>query len=190
MIDPRELIARQGAKGSSWGDPGSTFGALKPSDIAAALTHVKDPLGLALLQANYGRDFTAYRRLEIILLDKVLLMAQKWRCRKPEALPKLVAMALQEHMAPDLCGTCMGRNPAVTGKIIGLTQVRKVGGAWVVCPACKGGGREMPSDRSRARKMGIEPMGWKMWEGRYAAINEIICDAEESALRKFALALA
>jgi len=176
-----EIMARTGA-GSGGYEPrtGRAFGALSPSDIAAAIATIKNKKAVMLIEAKYldqsadgfdvGLMVVEYRRSCTHCLKRV------------DTVIKLADAALRFYVDSPRCRRCRG-----TASEWDRDALR-----FVTCTNCNGYGRRYASVREVARLSGmsrskLKPSHircfWEMW--KILSIWEDIASAQvRKALRK------
>ena len=174
------MLAKLAGKTVSLDGAGGGFGAIKPEDIAAALSGtalsssgklVKLPDGAMLIGLAKWAGINRCRwQLEDVLYDKVKLFAQikRWG-NNPLILRRLSNMAISEVMG-GVCSTCNGKEALETG----LTYIL-VNNQAVVCPDCSGSGAQVITPEIRAQRANINQSEWtNSWSSRYEIIYKVV----------------
>lgn len=139
--------------------PGHSHNSLTPSDIAASLHAITDPIGRLLVQVKHLCLHSDQKPLEVALVVRMAGIAKtrNWKT-KACVLGNLVLHALEETIPANKCPVCNGT------KFIEATQTTPM----VVCAGCEGTGDRPPlSAHTRAAKIGITPIEFKKIYHRY-----------------------
>lgn len=161
------------------------FSKLSPTEVAYCLAGMK-PGPYLLARAKYVDDETVLRELcheamqEAAGFIRVVHRSQEGRHMRPGTIRGLVQLAMQETIAPQLCGHCQGR---------GIIYRR--GGLVTTCSTCGGHGIKAMPTRKRARFMsqvvdGFEREEWWQWERDANQIFDMLAEWDVSAVRHIA----
>lgn len=123
--------------------PTSAWGALKPSDVAAALAgRVEDTAHWVVWAKYVSADQTTIEHLWDAIELCVLLWARvgRWQLQRIDGV---VALAIQEFIYPHPCRGCQG-----CGRVVAIND-------WAECYECKGTGVRNYTAAERARIIGV-----------------------------------
>lgn len=179
-MNPAELMARLEA-GVSKADfiPGGTP-EIEREDISFALAKVGDPLAQDLVRAKYCLIDTDLTRLlgRVYYLVNAMAHEQQWRINKSGLLVDVCKVVLQDYLKPHVCEVCSGRKHAIVNHRL------------VTCSQCNGVGIKHPTDKDRAKRIGMDAKFYRLvWASRFAKIAMELVSREITAMRIMAQAL-
>lgn len=163
----------------------STGDVVRWTDVAGALTQVRDPVGRTLLLVKSGGGvlvtLSTITELRMLVVRRALIWAaeKRWRSKKEpieRVLGRLTDVALTEVIMPPPCQKCRGHGR------------RRMRGreTSMVCRRCKGRGWLYFSDRNRAQRAGIGAESWRLyWRKPYLKVFEYLQDSYRSAKSDF-----
>lgn len=177
-----ELISMLCAKTQKYEPAIATFGALQRYDLVHALALVKSLPAQMLVRIKYTGDVShgasfideLVSAIERGMLGHTAEFAspQKWKVPRKDFLRDMCRLALVECLSPHLCWYCEGHAGSLD-----------VEGRYHVCEECGGSGVKRPTERKRARMLGVEESAWKhSWSERYKLIQGVIDRFEEIGL--------
>jgi hypothetical protein len=161
-------------KAPSWTPTGKGFEALRPEDVAHALSGLERPAYLLAL-IKWAGDETPNLREELardLLLASASIAARaNWHIpRGPGYLRGLVATAIWEMLDNRKCEYCEGR---------GIVYPPR--SAAVDCNRCGGTGKQEASERMRAEISGIPRAAWRrVWFRRYWRVFGVLAGWEDA----------
>lgn len=198
-MNVRKLMGRLNAKTIRF-DTGKGGGEsnLTPQDIAGALGMAQQKLGVELLCLTYWPDGAKLSKAE--LADELLVRLLKEFSRRQEermhaalrhfmrgdrlrldkgwpriglGYPAIVKAVMAERTSPCLCEACEGHEYVMDGAIKKL------------CMVCKGTGLGKPSDRGRAKLMGIHHKTFvENWREPFLWLLQHCTEVEQEAARQ------
>jgi hypothetical protein len=177
-MNPAELLVLVTAKAIPLEQAISGYGRLTQYDIVYALASVKHPGASLLLRVKFCGQNELIHELDRKFWIAVMTKAEqeKWpypiKFRGKEFYRNLGRLALSESISTNICLECGGTGHEATedGKIEN-------------CGPCRGSGRSVHSDRSRARLMGMSWSTWNSrWDDHYKQVQQIVDDWQEIGL--------
>ena len=170
-MNPAELLSMATAKAMPLERFISGYGRITQYDVIHALSSVKHSGAILFLRVKFCGQYEFIEELDHIFWKSVIDLAneEKWSYPRKrigsEFLRNMGILALSESISTNICLECAGTGMEVSQE-----------GKIVAHGPCRGSGRSIHSDRSRARLMGIS---WSTWntslDDRYRQILQI-CD--------------
>ena len=178
-MNPAELIARLEGRvtvlESLGGEP-----EIETQDISFALAKIHDPIALDLIRIKYGLNDCDKTRLlgRFYFATNTLAEERHWQLKDDGTLVHLCKEVLNDYLNSHVCDVCSGRKHAM------------IGSKLVVCPNCGGVGIKFPTDKNRAKRIGIGVRQYqRIWGSRFAQLMADLAGREITALSTMAQAL-
>jgi hypothetical protein len=148
------------------------------ADILAALGMTHNRVGQGIVLARYAADYSMLVEVHDAGYAWAMTLAKERRWHPTRAsvqvtLYKLVTLAIEELVAPQLCRTCRGRGQLLVRKRLLIED----------CPVCKGAGQRPRGDRARARFVEVDYRAWRRrWRLRYPLVASPLARATGETL--------
>lgn len=188
-MNPAELLVLLTARTNKFERMPTGVPLLTQQDIAAALGRIQHRIASLLLRVKYAHQYDFMMELDRLIWLKVvdLWMERGWPYPKhkigQEFRRDMGRMALAETIWPHTCPWCQGVGSMTIQRRRLRGRKRKQIGAVVMCDGCKGKGIRKPSDRQRAKLMGMPYTTWiHTWSPVYREVQTLIDQVESVGL--------
>jgi hypothetical protein len=172
-MTPATLLAKLAPHAGSYlPHAGRAFGALTPSDAAAALAFLNDPHAALWGRVKYAHQIELRGPLYRAVRQDVIqaLRHHKVTALTPRFAEALTRAAICEGLADLVCPVCGGRKSAL------------IGSKLVTCTQCQGRGWLGASERQRAEAAGLGRKVWHRWTLVYRKYTVPVIDRYEDVL--------
>ena len=164
-----ELLARVTARAAPLEQSISGFGRFTTDDILHSLGLIPHSGAVLLLRVKYCQQTEFLQDLDIHFWTTIgdLALSERWpypiKFKGQEFYRSLGRLALVETISHHVCMLCGGTTKNLTDE-----------GKVIDCPECHGTGRKKPSERFRARLIGMPYETWRYgWTDRYKQVQGI-----------------
>lgn len=181
-MNARELLALLTAKVQRYVVSDGGIPEVTQEDMSHAMGYIRDKRAALLIGVKYcGRSEDVWE-LDFALWQSAILRFPEWQRDKEyikgrEFIRHLCQMALNEHMEEHTCHTCKGTSAKLKEDLKHAFHKD-----FEFCSTCNDSGKVRPSEKDRARIVGVNFKLWERhWSEKYRQIQAILNDWEGTA---------